>query len=50
MIDNNHSKEAFGNVSVAIPTYGRESILIETIQYILDLEPRPFEILVIDQT
>jgi GT2 family glycosyltransferase len=38
------------SLTVAIPTYGREGVLIETINYLLKLEPRCFEILVLDQT
>ena len=38
------------NLSIAIPTYGRELILTATIRLLLDLEPRAAEILVIDQT
>lgn len=37
-------------VSVVIPTYRREQVLIETLQYLLTLNPGPSEILVIDQT
>src|SRR5215475_9012854 len=37
-------------VSVVIPTYRREIVLIETIEWLLRLDPRPAEILVLDQT
>lgn len=37
-------------ITVAIPTYRREQVLIDTIRSLLDLEQRPEEILVIDQT
>jgi glycosyltransferase involved in cell wall biosynthesis len=37
-------------LSVAIPTYRRESVLLDTLEYLLHLNPRAAEILVIDQT
>ena len=37
-------------ISIVIPTYGRDDILIATIKHLLDLEPKPAEILVLDQT
>jgi GT2 family glycosyltransferase len=37
-------------ISVVIPTYQREQVLVDTIQYLADLSPAPAEILVIDQT
>jgi GT2 family glycosyltransferase len=37
-------------VSVVIPTYRREIVLVETIEWLLRLDPRPAEILVLDQT
>lgn len=37
-------------VSVAIPTLGRESVLVETIEHLLQLGQRATEILVVDQT
>jgi GT2 family glycosyltransferase len=37
-------------ISIVIPTYGREDILIATIGHLLDLEPKSAEILVVDQT
>ena len=39
-----------GMLSVAIPTYGRDQILIDSIQMLLDLEADPWELLIIDQT
>lgn len=38
------------NISVAIPTYRRERVLIDTIAYLLALPMPPDEILVLDQT
>ncbi len=37
-------------ISVAIPTYRRERVLLETIEYLLRLPVPPAEILVLDQT
>lgn len=37
-------------VSVAIPTYRREKVLLETLDYLLALDCAPAEILLIDQT
>jgi len=37
-------------ISVAIPTYRREQVLLDTIGYLLSLEPSAAEILVLDQT
>jgi GT2 family glycosyltransferase len=37
-------------ISVAIPTFGRDEVLIETLQYVLALDPPADEIVVIDQT
>lgn len=37
-------------VSVVIPTYRRERVLIDTLEYLLALRPEAAEILVIDQT
>jgi GT2 family glycosyltransferase len=37
-------------ISVAIPTYRREQVLVETLEYLLALQPPPAEILVLDQT
>ena len=38
------------NLTVAIPTYGREEILIQTVKNFLDMPSPPAEILVLDQT
>ena len=37
-------------VTVAIPTYRREQVLLETLDYLLALDSPPAEILVLDQT
>ena len=37
-------------VSVVIPTYQRDWVLVETIDYLLELQPAPAEIVVVDQT
>jgi glycosyltransferase involved in cell wall biosynthesis len=37
-------------VTVAIPTYGRDEVLVETLRALLDLPDRPDEILIVDQT
>jgi GT2 family glycosyltransferase len=37
-------------VSVVVATYRRDDILVATISHLLDLEPAPAEILVVDQT
>jgi GT2 family glycosyltransferase len=37
-------------LSIAIPTYRREAVLVETIESLLGLRPRAAEVLVIDQT
>ena len=37
-------------VSIAIPTYRREQVLLDTIDYLLALQPAASEILVLDQT
>src|SRR5580765_249457 len=37
-------------ITVAIPSYRREQVLIDTVRSLLDLEKRAGEILVIDQT
>jgi GT2 family glycosyltransferase len=37
-------------VSIAIPTYGRDAVLVDTLRCVLDLDPRADEVLVIDQT
>jgi GT2 family glycosyltransferase len=37
-------------ISVVIPTYRREQVLLDTLRYLLDLNPPAAEILVVDQT
>jgi GT2 family glycosyltransferase len=37
-------------LTIAIPTYRREAVLIDTIQALLTLHPAPLEVLVLDQT
>jgi GT2 family glycosyltransferase len=37
-------------ITIIIPTYRRDSVLIETITHLLGLDPSPAEILVVDQT
>lgn len=37
-------------LSVAIPTFGRDRVLIETIHALLDLASPPWELLIVDQT
>jgi GT2 family glycosyltransferase len=37
-------------LSVVIPTYRREQVLLNTLEYLLCLDPAPSEILVVDQT
>src|SRR5512134_3333638 len=37
-------------VSVVIPTYRREQVLLDTIQYLRSLQAPPAEIIVVDQT
>ena len=39
-----------GDVSIAIPTFGRDEILVDTIRACIDLTPQAGEILVVDQT
>jgi len=41
---------AKAQVSAVIPTYGRESVLVDTLRHLLALEPAPAEVLVVDQT
>jgi len=38
------------DISVVIPTYGRDEVLLKTLAHLLGLQPGPHEILVIDQT
>ena len=47
--DFRQSKMSAG-VSVVVPTYRRGPVLLDTIKYLLALEPPPLEILVVDQT
>lgn len=37
-------------ISVVIPTYGRDEVLVETVRRVLALDPPPAELLVVDQT
>ncbi|KAA0253143.1 methyltransferase domain-containing protein [Acidobacteria bacterium ACD] len=37
-------------VSVVIPTFGREGVLVETVSAVLALDPPPGELIVVDQT
>src|SRR5690242_8229475 len=37
-------------ISVVIPTYNRERVLLDTVDYLLKLETPPREILIVDQT
>ncbi len=39
-----------GDVAVAFPTYGRERVLVESVEHVLAASPAPGEILVVDQT
>ena len=38
------------DISVVIPTYRREAVLLDTVNYLLELSPAPREILLLDQT
>jgi glycosyltransferase involved in cell wall biosynthesis len=38
------------SVTVAIPTYGRDRVLCDTIRHVLALVPPPGEVIVLDQT
>ena len=40
----------FPPISIVIPTYRRDAVLTETIAHLIELDPRPAEILVVDQT
>lgn len=42
--------EAAIDVSVVIPTFNRERVLVETLGYLLALRPPPKEVIVVDQT
>jgi glycosyltransferase involved in cell wall biosynthesis len=37
-------------LTVAIPTYRREQVLLDSVRYVSELSPKPFELLVVDQT
>jgi GT2 family glycosyltransferase len=37
-------------ISIVIPTYGRDHVLLETVEHLLRLQPRAAEIVVVDQT
>ena len=37
-------------ITIVVPTYRRDSVLIATIGHLLELDPAPAEILVVDQT
>ena len=41
---------SFVPITVAIPTYGRGQVLIETLRHVLALVPPPAEVIVLDQT
>lgn len=45
-----HIREGLPASCLAIPTYNRENILVQTLQAASDLDPAPSEILVVDQT
>ena len=38
------------NLTVAIPSYGRNQVLVETIEALLALDPPTFDLLLVDQT
>jgi GT2 family glycosyltransferase len=38
------------SITVAIPTYGRDQVLVHTIQHVLALLPPPAEVIILDQT
>ena len=37
-------------ISVVIPTYQREQVLLDTVAHLLRLKPAPAEIVIVDQT
>ena len=45
-----HDKEVTVPLTVAIPTYGREEVLLQTLEHFLKMPLPPAEILVLDQT
>lgn len=50
LLSDRQSLEKALAISVVIPTYQREQVLLETLAYLLQLEPAPTEILIVDQT
>jgi GT2 family glycosyltransferase len=38
------------SITIAIPTYGRDQVLVDTIRHVLALVPPPAEVIVLDQT
>src|SRR5260370_42473798 len=38
------------SITIAIPTYGRDRVLVDTIRHVLALVPPPAEVIVLDQT
>ena len=38
------------SITVVIPTYGRDRVLVDTIRHVLALVPPPAEVIVLDQT
>ena len=49
-MSNSTSSSPRVSLTVAIPTFGREAVLVETLRYLLDALPKGAEVLVIDQT
>ncbi|TRZ95498.1 glycosyltransferase family 2 protein [bacterium] len=43
-------KKPVVNLSVILPTYGRDKILTDVLQQLIDQHPQPLEIIVVDQT
>jgi GT2 family glycosyltransferase len=41
---------SFISITIAIPTYGRDQVLVDTIRHILALVPPPAEVIVLDQS
>ncbi len=50
MMDDASPQRDPAGISIAIPTFGREQVLIESIRAVLALRPAPAELLVLDQT
>ena len=46
----NEERTCMDSVSVAIPTYRRDRVLLDTIDHLLRLDPAPAEIIIVDQT